>query len=225
MHPRVLVIGWFRPAPWGWSVAADMPPSAPDEMASLAAEICSCRRCGLCESRTMTVPGEGPVPCRVMLIGEGPGKKEDESGRPFVGRAGAILTGLLAGIGLSRDEVYITSVVKCRPPENRSPKKEEIASCIPFLERQIMLLSPAVLVPMGRIASSAVFSRFDLPHPSFREVRGRVYRVSLSKDIPDCLVIPVYHPAVITHNPPARTALEQDFRRLGDILQTSRDAP
>jgi DNA polymerase len=153
-----------------------------------------------------------------MLIGEGPGRKEDESGRPFVGRAGAILSGLLRDIGLSREEVFITSVVKCRPPGNRAPKREEIASCIPYLDQQIALLSPLILVPMGRIAVSAIFGRYGIPFPSFKEVRGRRYPVRDREGGPEMVILPVYHPAVITHNPPARSALEEDFRRLAECL-------
>ena len=187
-------------------------------MEALAGQIGSCRKCALALSRTRTVPGEGPAPCRVMLIGEGPGKKEDESGRPFVGRAGAILSDLLAQIGLSREEVFITSVVKCRPPANRTPGKGEIAACMPFLDRQIAVLSPAVLVPMGRVATSAIFSRYGVSFPSFREVRGRSVLVSEMETGREMRIVPVYHPAVITHNPPARAALEEDFMRLGEIL-------
>ncbi len=189
-------------------------------MTTLAGQIDSCRKCGLAVSRTQTVPGEGPAPCRVMLIGEGPGKKEDECGRPFVGRAGAILSDLLARIDLSREEVFITSVVKCRPPGNRAPGKEEIAACMPFLDRQIAILSPVILVPMGRVASTAIFSRYGVAFPSFKEVRGKRFPVSEKETGREMSIIPVYHPAVITHNPPARAALEEDFMRLGEILHT-----
>lgn len=192
-------------------------------MESLANEIRVCSTCTLSVSRTKTVPGEGPVPCRIMLIGEGPGQKEDESGRPFVGRAGTILTGLLSDTGLSRDDVFITSVVKCRPPNNRTPGKEEIASCIPYLRRQVHIISPLIIVPMGRTATAAVFDMLDLTFPSFKEVRGKVFPVPGGKNGTGILVIPVYHPAVITHNPPARSTLEEDFRRLGELLEHIRE--
>ncbi|HII75650.1 MAG TPA: uracil-DNA glycosylase [Methanolinea sp.] len=191
-------------------------------MATLAGEIASCRKCPLCASRTKTVPGEGPVPCRVMLVGEGPGRKEDETGKPFVGRAGAILSGLLEEIGLSREEVFITSVVKCRPPKNRSPKRDEIAACMPYLGLQIAHLSPEVLVPMGQVAAKAILEHFGLPFPSYREVRGREYGVPCNAGDRELVIIPVYHPAVITHNPPARSALEEDFQRLKTVLRASR---
>lgn len=192
-------------------------------MERLAEEIETCSACRLSGSRARTVPGEGPVPCRIMLIGEGPGKKEDESGRPFVGRAGTILSTLLSDIGLSREEVFITSVVKCRPPKNRTPGREEIASCIPFLHTQIEILSPEAIVTMGRVASAAVFEMFEIQFPSFKEVRGRAFPVQRQENADEMLIIPVYHPAVITHNPPARSILEEDFRKLGKYLHTIRD--
>jgi len=191
-------------------------------MQSVVDQIENCRACILSSSRTRTVPGEGPVPCRIMLIGEGPGQKEDKSGRPFVGRAGTILTGLLSDTGLSRDYVFITSVVKCRPPKNRAPGKEEIASCIPHLAKQVEILSPRVIVTMGRIATAAVFTMLDIQFPSFKEVRGKIFHIPGGKNGSGIWVIPVYHPAVITHNPPARSTLEEDFRRLGELLEQIR---
>jgi len=192
-------------------------------MESLAEQISSCKRCDLSSSRIRTVPGEGPAPCRVILVGEGPGRKEDESGRPFVGRAGAILSSLLSDIGMSREEVFITSVVKCRPPGNRAPKRDEIASCMPYLDRQIALLSPKVMVPMGRVATMAIFGRYGLPFHSFKDVRGKAFRVRLEKSGQEIQVIPVYHPAVITHNPPALKDLKEDFQKLEECLKKCRD--
>lgn len=192
-------------------------------MESVAEEIRSCTRCCLFLSRSMTVPGEGPIPCRLMLVGEGPGRREDETGRPFVGRAGTILSGLLSGIGVSREDVFITSVVKCRPPGNRAPKSGEIRSCLPFLDRQIALVSPRLLVPMGQVATAAIFGRFEIPFPSFKDVRGRPFEVRPGGMSQSITIIPVYHPAVITHNPPARLLLEGDFSRLGGYLVGIRD--
>lgn len=199
-------------------MAGDTRSKYPDAMAALAEQIGSCQRCRLSLFRNRTVPGEGPVPCRVMLVGEGPGKKEDETGRPFVGRAGAILSLLLEAIGLSREEVFITSVVKCRPPGNRAPCKEEIDACMPYLARQIAILSPEILVPMGRVAASAIFGWYDIPFPSFRDARGKEFIVRDTMTSREMRIIAVYHPAVITHNPPARGTLEKDFMRLGEFL-------
>jgi len=190
-------------------------------MDRLAARIAACTLCPLSLSRTRTVPGEGPVPSPLVFIGEAPGKTEDETGRPFVGRAGTILTGLLADCGLLRGEVFITSIVKCRPPGNRAPKRDEIAACMPYLEDQIALLSPRVLVPMGRSATMTLFDMYGIPFPSFREVRGHAHAVRDDRSGRGMTIIPVYHPAVITHNPPARQDLESDFRKLAAFIRSS----
>ncbi|MDD1716301.1 MAG: uracil-DNA glycosylase [Methanolinea sp.] len=193
--------------------------NTPSAMSELEREICSCQLCDLAASRTLAVPGEGPSPSRLLLIGEGPGRKEDETGRPFVGRAGTILTGLLLSAGLMREEVFITSIVKCRPPANRAPKDQEIDACMPYLKRQIAILSPRFVVPMGNTAIKTLFRMYGLHYPSLAGVRGRVFRVHDPELGQDLRIVPVYHPAVVTHNPPSRGALESDFRRLEEFLR------
>jgi DNA polymerase len=190
-------------------------------MEQLAERIAACTLCPLSLSRTRTVPGEGPVPSDLVFIGEAPGKTEDETGRPFVGRAGKILTGLLARCGLLREDVFITSIVKCRPPGNRAPKRGEIAACMPYLEEQIALLSPRILVPMGRFATVTVFGMYGLPFSSFKEVRGQKHVVRDHRSGREMVIVPVYHPAVITHNPPARQDLESDFLHLAELIGSS----
>ncbi|MDI9632821.1 MAG: uracil-DNA glycosylase [Methanolinea sp.] len=185
----------------------------------LAGEIAGCTRCALSLSRTRTVPGEGPVPCTYLFVGEAPGRTEDETGRPFAGRAGKVLSGMLAISGLSREEVFVTSVVKCRPPRNRVPKKGEIASCLPYLREEVHILSPAVVVPMGRIATQAVFSLFGIPFSSFREARRRRHAVHPRDAGGAIAVFPVFHPAVVTHNPAMARELECDFRALARLVQ------
>jgi uracil-DNA glycosylase family 4 len=179
-------------------------------------EILTCTRCRLSGGRTNAVPGEGPVPSRIFLVGEAPGKREDELGRPFVGRAGSILEELLYSIGLSRKEVYITSINKCRPPENRDPMDDEIAACHPYLERQIDLLKPQVIVPMGRFAAREICRTFGLEERKISDIHGKVLnaRAGYGK----VLVLPVYHPAVVTHNPNLRPELTADFQQLKKVL-------
>jgi uracil-DNA glycosylase family 4 len=185
-------------------------------MEEVAGEILECRLCDLHRSRTHAVPGEGPVPARILLIGEAPGRREDERGRPFVGRAGSILSDLLKGIGVRREDVFITSIVKCRPPGNRNPKQHEIDTCLPYLERQIDLVSPDWIVPMGMFATSCVFRLFRIPFRSFRSVRATTRSVEhRGKKI---TIMPVYHPAVITHNPSTKEELHREFRVLGERL-------
>ena len=188
-----------------------------DAIRTLNEEIVTCTRCRLAETRTHAVPGEGPVPSRVLCIGEAPGKNEDLSGRPFVGRAGTVLEGLLLSIGLTRDRVYITSILKCRPPGNRVPRRDEIASCSGYLDRQVALLSPSVIVPMGQWATEQVFSRYALTAARISDLHGRMFAVTTGTGT--LLVFPVYHPAAVTHNPRLKGALEEDFKTLRSVLE------
>ena len=128
-----------------------------DALARIADEIRACTRCELHKTRTKSVPGEGPADARIMLIGEAPGWNEDQQGRPFVGAAGRFLEELLASAGMARDEVFITNVVKSRPPGNRDPLPDEIAACAPFLERQIEVIDPDVIVTLGRFSMARWF--------------------------------------------------------------------
>lgn len=125
----------------------------------LHAQIASCTKCELCRTRTNTVPGEGPLNCRVVIVGEGPGQEEDESGRPFVGKAGRLLTDILEkGGNIRRDSLYITNTVKCRPPDNRNPNVKEIESCRDFLEAQLLLLHPDIVVTLGNVPTQALLN-------------------------------------------------------------------
>ncbi len=180
-------------------------------------EIAHCTKCDLHLSRTHAVPGEGPLDARVFLIGEGPGREEDRRGLPFVGKAGRVLDALLDSIGMDRKTVFITSVVKCHPPGNRAPTRDESRICRPYLIRQLELRNPIILVPMGRWASWDVFELFDMEDGPVGDVHGKPFSV-LSDDT-ERIIHPTYHPAVVTHNPKMRTALEQDFRSLEEMIQ------
>ncbi len=188
----------------------------------LEQEILACTRCRLASGRLHAVPGEGPVPSRIIMVGEAPGEQEDRTGRPFAGRAGTILNNLLASAGLSRNDVFITSVLKCRPPGNRDPKADEITACKPYLDRQIVLLRPSVIVPMGRFSASVVMGQFGIPVGKISGIHGRAFPA----DAPHgpVIIFPVYHPAVVTHNPPLREELAADFRCLKEILAGSSGA-
>ena len=178
------------------------------EFDSLIQRINTCTLCALSEKRTNAVPGEGSPTADFMFIGEGPGFYEDRDGRPFVGPAGHFLDELLASIGLRRDDVYITNMVKCRPPNNRDPLPDEIASCRPYLDEQLELISPKVLVTLGRFS----FVRF-FPGESIGKARGKPRRWG------DLLVYPIYHPAAALHNPKLRSVIESDFQRLPSLIQ------
>jgi uracil-DNA glycosylase family 4 len=179
-------------------------------------EIITCIRCRLSEGRVHAVPGEGPVPAQVLMVGEAPGKREDELGRPFIGRAGSILQEMLSSIDLSREDVYITSIIKCRPPKNRDPKDDEIVACHPYLERQIALLRPSVIVPMGRFSAREICGGFGITEKQISDIHGKVFTAQASYGT--IRILPVYHPAVVTHNPNLRSALRDDFAQLQKIL-------
>lgn len=180
-------------------------------LAALEAEIRQCTRCPLHRARTNAVPGEGPVDAPIMFIGEGPGAGEDRQGRPFVGPAGMLLESSLEQIGLTREDVYITNVVKCRPPGNRDPEPEEIAACKPFLQRQLKLVDPEVVVTLGRFA----MERW-LPHERITKVHGKAFRFGKR------LVVPMFHPAAVLRRPEWQPAFEQDFRRLPAFVDAAR---
>ena len=166
------------------------------------------RSCTLCEKRTNAVPGEGSRTADIMFIGEGPGFNEDRDGRPFVGPAGQLLDQLLASIGLSREEVYITNMVKCRPPNNRDPLPSEIQACQPYLDRQLEMVSPKVLVTLGRYSFAKLF-----PNETISKARGKPRRWK------DIMVFPMYHPAAALHNPALRPVIEDDFKSLPSLIK------
>jgi len=176
----------------------------------IANKIRKCTKCELWKNRKNAVPGEGSPDAEIMFIGEAPGYHEDLQGRPFVGAAGKFLTQLIESIGLRREDVYITNVVKCRPPNNRDPLPEEISICSRYLEEQIEIISPKIIVTLGRHSTLYILRRKD-PHISgISQVRGRVFDVSL-KTL-KVKVIPTYHPAAALYNPRLKTIIERDFK-------------
>ncbi|MEX1248608.1 MAG: uracil-DNA glycosylase [Anaerolineales bacterium] len=180
----------------------------------VAAQVSTCTRCELHFSRKLAVPGEGPDNATIMFIGEGPGFHENEQGRPFVGPAGQFLEELLAGIGLRREQVYITNVVKCRPPANRDPQFNELQACSDYLERQIQAINPKVIVTLGRYS----MARF-LPNAKISEVHGQAVRVR------GRLVVPMYHPAAALHQPSLRSTVVADFARLPEWMAKAGTIP
>jgi uracil-DNA glycosylase family 4 len=173
----------------------------------LEAAIRACTLCALHKGRTQAVPGEGPANADIMFIGEGPGFHEDRQGRPFVGAAGQFLEELLASINLTREQVYIANVVKCRPPGNRDPLPEELSACAPYLDRQIELIRPKVIVTLGRFSMARFF-----PGASISKIHGQPKRVG------NVLVVPMFHPAAALHQPKWRPVVEADFKRLPGFI-------
>ncbi|BAA79385.2 uracil-DNA glycosylase [Aeropyrum pernix K1] len=182
---------------------------AGSRLRQLEEEVRRCTRCPLHATRTHAVPGEGPGEAGVMVVGEAPGRMEDRLGRPFVGPAGKLLDSLLELAGLSRGEVYITNVVKCRPPGNRDPREEEIEACLPYLVEQISLIRPRLVIAVGRHAGRTLFRLAGLRWPGLARARGRVWRGRIGGV--ELLIAVTYHPAAALYNPGLRGELERDF--------------
>jgi len=183
-----------------------------NEYRKLVEEITECRRCELHRYRKNPVPGEGPLNTPIMLIGEAPGKQEDETGRPFVGAAGKLLTKLLEEAGIGRENVYITNVLKCRPPGNRDPKPEEVEACSSYLRQQIKLIKPKMIVCLGRHSAKLIFSWANIPWTSMKRQHGQVYEGVIEGF--RVKIVATYHPAAALYNPQLRKALEEDFLKV-----------
>lgn len=174
------------------------------ELDAVQAQIQECMRCELSKTRQQAVPGEGAAGAAIMFIGEAPGKKEDETGRPFVGAAGRFLDRLLAVAGLNREKVFITSILKCRPPKNRNPRTEEIAACQKHLEAQITAINPRFICPLGNFALKALLgSDYNISeyHGKVLHIKGRTY-------------LPMFHPAATLYKRSLQATLEDDMRLL-----------
>ena len=182
------------------------------ELEALYTQIITCESCGLCKTRTHAVPGEGAENAEIMFVGEGPGFNEDQQGRPFIGAAGKFLDELLGSINLTRPDVYICNVVKCRPPSNRDPSPEEVDACRPFLLRQIELINPKLIVTLGRFSLSWFF-----PRDAIGKVRGSL------RQLGDRHYYHVYHPAAALHNGSLRQVILDDFAKIPLALDKIRE--
>lgn len=185
-----------------------------EELTVIAEEVSVCTDCELHLSRKNAVPGEGPPDADIMFIGEGPGFHENEQGRPFVGAAGNFLEELLGTIGMTREQVFIGNVVKCRPPGNRDPQAVEIQACAKYLERQIAAVDPKVIVTLGRFSMARYFpdAKISAIHGQTRLVGGR-------------MVMAMYHPAAALHQPSLRSVVIEDFARLPEVIKQAEEAP
>ena len=179
------------------------------DLADLRDRIMPCRACGLCESRTHAVAGEGAESPDVLIVGEAPGEQEDSEGKPFVGRSGQLLDNMLQAIGLDRaNQVFITNVIKCRPPANRNPRQEEIAACLPYLHQQIAVLQPKVVLAMGRFAAHALLNTSE-PLQALRQ------KTQVLADVPDTPpVVVTYHPAYLLRRPVDKRLAWEDLKQV-----------
>lgn len=187
--------------------------SAAETLNRIASEVSVCTKCALHESRKKAVTGEGPADAEIMFIGEGPGFHENEQGRPFVGASGKFLDQLLEQAGLSRSDVFIANVVKCRPPGNRDPQPEELQMCDQYLEAQIQAINPSIIVTLGRVSMGKYIPGVKITsiHGQMQNIQGR-------------FVIPMYHPAAALHQPALRPSILADFAKLPDQLNEARNA-
>ncbi len=181
--------------------------SAEQQLEVIARDVKECTLCELFRTATRGVPGEGNAQAKILFIGEGPGWHEDQQGKPFVGASGQFLTELIESAGLKREDVFITNIVKHRPPSNRDPLPDEMAACSSYLERQIDAIDPEVIVTLGRFSMSKYF-----PGDRISKIHGR------PKNIGNRLVVPMYHPAAALHNGSLRAMIEEDFGRLPEFL-------
>jgi len=194
--------------------------SKQDLMERVVADIEACRKCGLWRNRGNAVPGEGNLDATIMFIGEAPGYWENVKGRPFVGAAGKLLDETLRGIGLSRSDVYIANVLKDRPPENRDPQPEEIQACTPYLDRQIEIIKPKIIVTLGRHSTAYILAKAGIEAVGITRARGKVYEAELLGL--KVRVIPTYHPAAALYYPKYKDMLEKDFQVIKGELEKLR---
>ncbi len=174
----------------------------------LVKEISNCKKCRLCNYRKNPVPGEGPIYTRIMIIGEAPGYYEDIQAKPFVGRAGHLLTKMLNAININRDTVYITNIIKCRPPENRDPMDDEISACMPYLERQIELIKPEFILTLGRWAIKALVNTQE----GIKKIHGKIFTYKNIK------VVPTFHPAALLRNQDLKKYAWEDLKIFRSLI-------
>jgi len=186
--------------------------SAAKELEALAEEVRQCRKCDLGGLRTHAVPGEGHAKARIMFVGEAPGADEDAVGRPFVGRAGQLLDKIIAGCGLKREDVFIGNILKCRPPDNRDPRPDEIISCLPYLQRQIELIEPEVIIALGAHAARTLLET----NKSIGQLRGHFEQYCVGIGRPAIKVMATYHPAYLlrSYTPDNRRRVWEDMKKV-----------
>jgi len=186
------------------------------ELEELREEVKDCKRCPLFKTRKNPVIGAGSTDADIMFIGEAPGRSEDLRGEPFVGAAGKILDELLVSIGLTRGDVYISNILKCRPPKNRNPRREEIEICTKYLDDQIEILKPVAIATLGNFASNYIMNKFGITSESIGKIHGKVFNVCGFGT--DFEVVALYHPAVAVYNSNMIDTLKSDFKVLSQVL-------
>ncbi len=188
-------------------------------IARLRRQIADCQRCSLHETRTHTVPGEGNPDADIMFIGEAPGRNEDQQGKPFVGRAGDVFDQLLASVELTREQIYLCNILKCRPPNNRNPLVYEIQACVGSLDLQIKIVDPLVIGTLGNFATMYVLEKFGVPLRKISELAGNL--IPVETEFGPKRIVPLFHPAVATYNPSKIDVLIEHFQIFRQIGQAA----
>ena len=178
-------------------------------MQKLILDVKGCRDCDLHRTRNMPMVGDGSVDASVLVVGEAPGYYEDKTGRAFMGEAGKIFDQLLYSVGLERKDVYVTNVLKCHPPKNHDPKRSEIDACLMYLNRQISILRPRVIIPLGKFAAREIFSRYDISFTRIADVKGKVFKVETYYG--EVFIVPQFHPAVACYHKESLPGMIEDF--------------
>ena len=184
--------------------------SKKEDMKNITTAVYKCKKCDLYKTRNKPVVGEGSIDSNIFFIGEAPGRNEDISGKPFVGKAGKIFDDLLKSIKMKRNDVYITNILKCRSQNNRNPIKAEIKACTKYLTDQINIIKPKIIVTLGNFAKDFIFNKFGLENEKISKIHSKIYNVNSSYGI--VKIIPLFHPAVATYNPNKKSTLIEDFK-------------
>jgi len=210
LPPKSVIMTRRAPVHLSTEVTTSSIPNSADSLILISEELKNCNRCKLCKlGRNRIVLGEGNPRARLLFVGEGPGEQEDLEGRPFIGRAGQLLDKMIEAIGLTRAEIYIANVVKCRPPENRNPEPDEIETCTPFLHRQIDLIQPEVIVALGKFAAQTLLKT----ETRISELRGKFHNYRNAK------LMPTFHPAYLLRNPSSKKEAWADLQEVAKELK------
>ncbi len=206
--PLASVLQYWQTLGYRWLALPEATRQRERQLRELQATVQQCRLCPLHPNRKQAVLGMGDPWSPLLFVGEGPGAQEDVEGQPFVGAAGQLLTKALQMVGIDRRRVYVANVVKCRPPENRTPRPSEMSACFPYLRRQIEILRPAILIPMGNPAMAIVLGRTGI-----QQLRGQWFQKN------GVWVVPIYHPAYVLRNPEAFPLFLNDLRQVAEVAR------
>ncbi|MEM0350673.1 MAG: type-4 uracil-DNA glycosylase [Archaeoglobaceae archaeon] len=188
-----------------------------ETLEEVAQEILQCKKCELHKTKTRYVVGSGNEKAEIVFIGEAPGREEDIRGEPFVGSAGKLLSEMINAIGLRRDEVFISNVLKCRPPNNRDPLPEEIEACGEYLLRQLEIIKPNIIICLGRYSTEFIFRTFGLQFTSITKLQGKIFEIDAWEK--KVKIIPLYHPAAVLYRPQLRDEYVENFRKIGSLIK------